>query len=299
MNVPHAQSLLEIFRSARHSEPVGCCLAVGVVFATVSGYLPGAPANWIPAAMALALAVMIVAYDGPFDIDPFRAGGDGCLPRPQFSVGAFGCVVRCWRRDHSQVRDWDRKWFRCLHHGDHNDGSSRSDWGTTLVVGDRNDDNTHWTRIACAVAANVRWATGLASRHPANVSIDDWFAWYAGDDSCGSRGDCFDTDEHSKHDSCRYFVDHSAGCILCIPGSGTDVGNGGLCTDRSIDRVGGPISRDLSRCFETKKWSRNEAHCWSGGVNELPNRPGDKLLFDIPCKPVPICMAERETRDSL
>lgn len=55
-------------------------LLLGVGLAAASGYLPGddAPPTWIPAAVGLVLAVMIVAYDGPLKktpLAPFAMGG--------------------------------------------------------------------------------------------------------------------------------------------------------------------------------------------------------------------------------
>ena len=64
-------------------------LVVGVGLAGLSGYLPSqqAPATWLPAAVGLLLAIMIVAYDGPLKANAAGTGRDGSLSRAEFLAG--------------------------------------------------------------------------------------------------------------------------------------------------------------------------------------------------------------------
>lgn len=65
-------------------------LVVGVALASVSGFLPteGSPSSWLPAAIAVALAVMIVAYDGPLKATPIAPAAMGSCRVLSFLLGA-------------------------------------------------------------------------------------------------------------------------------------------------------------------------------------------------------------------
>lgn len=72
-----------------------CLLVAGVGFAAVSGYLPAdsVSATWLPAAVGIVLALMIVAYDGPLKstyLAPAAMGGCRML---SFLLGAAPCLV--------------------------------------------------------------------------------------------------------------------------------------------------------------------------------------------------------------
>ena len=65
-------------------------LIVGVGLAAVSGYLPSdvAPQTWLPGAVGLALAGLIVAYDGPLKPTPFAPAAMGGCRVLSFLLGA-------------------------------------------------------------------------------------------------------------------------------------------------------------------------------------------------------------------
>jgi len=65
-------------------------LVVGIAFAAASGYFPSdlAPATWLPAAVAIALAVMIVGYDGPLKKTPLAPAAMGSCRVLSFLLGA-------------------------------------------------------------------------------------------------------------------------------------------------------------------------------------------------------------------
>ena len=76
-------------------------LVFGIVASAVSGFLPGSfrgevaplPSTWLPGAIALVLAVMIVAYDGPLKstvLAPYAMGSCRFL---SFLLGASPCLV--------------------------------------------------------------------------------------------------------------------------------------------------------------------------------------------------------------
>jgi 4-hydroxybenzoate polyprenyltransferase len=66
----------------------------GIVLAAASGLLPGEPARpiWLPAAVGIALAVMIVAYDGPLKHTPLAPAAMGSCRVLSFLLGAAPCV---------------------------------------------------------------------------------------------------------------------------------------------------------------------------------------------------------------
>ena len=68
-------------------------LVLGVVLAAISGYLPSElPPTWLPAAVGLALAVMIVAYDGPLKQTPVAPAAMGACRVLSFLLGASPCL---------------------------------------------------------------------------------------------------------------------------------------------------------------------------------------------------------------
>jgi 4-hydroxybenzoate polyprenyltransferase len=69
-------------------------LLVGVALSAVSGYLPAAdfPTTWLPAAVGVCLAVMIVAYDGPLKKTPLSAASMGGCRVLSFLLGAAPCI---------------------------------------------------------------------------------------------------------------------------------------------------------------------------------------------------------------
>ncbi len=70
-------------------------LVLGVVIAAVSGYLPGdgVEATWLPAVIAVALAVMIVAYDGPLKSTHAAPAAMGACRVLSFLLGAAPCLL--------------------------------------------------------------------------------------------------------------------------------------------------------------------------------------------------------------
>ncbi|MFK8113172.1 MAG: UbiA family prenyltransferase [Rubripirellula sp.] len=70
-------------------------LIVGVLLATVSGQLPSAnvATTWLPALVAILLAVMIVAYDGPLKKTPLAPAAMGACRVLSFLLGASPCLV--------------------------------------------------------------------------------------------------------------------------------------------------------------------------------------------------------------
>ena len=70
-------------------------LVSGVAIAGLSGYLPAAevPSTWLPAAVALALAVTIVAYDGPLKSTPLAPVAMGACRVLSFLLGAAPCIA--------------------------------------------------------------------------------------------------------------------------------------------------------------------------------------------------------------
>ena len=68
-------------------------LAIGVGIAATAGYLPGADSTNAPLLVALLLAVMIVAYDGPLKKTVLAPGAMGCCRILSFLLGASPLVV--------------------------------------------------------------------------------------------------------------------------------------------------------------------------------------------------------------
>lgn len=70
-------------------------LAVGVVAGSASGYLPDSDfaATWLPAAVSVALAVMIVAYDGPLKSTLLAPAAMGSCRFLSFLLGASPCLI--------------------------------------------------------------------------------------------------------------------------------------------------------------------------------------------------------------
>ncbi|TWU54528.1 prenyltransferase [Rubripirellula tenax] len=71
-------------------------LAAGVVIGSISGYLPGGseyPMTWLPAAISVALAIMIVAYDGPLKKTPAAPMAMGACRVLSFLLGASPCLA--------------------------------------------------------------------------------------------------------------------------------------------------------------------------------------------------------------
>lgn len=70
-------------------------LVVGVGLAALSGYLPSGklPATWMPSAIAAALAIMIVAYDGPLKRTPLAPPAMGSCRLLSFLLGASPCLA--------------------------------------------------------------------------------------------------------------------------------------------------------------------------------------------------------------
>ncbi len=70
-------------------------LVLGVALAAISGYLPrpDAPVTWLPAAIAVALAIMIVAYDGPLKSTVLAPAAMGSCRVLSFLLGAAPCLA--------------------------------------------------------------------------------------------------------------------------------------------------------------------------------------------------------------
>lgn len=69
-------------------------LILGVVLASVSGHIPNDhfPATWVPTAIGVALAIMIVAYDGPLKKTVLAPAAMGCCRVLSFLLGASPCI---------------------------------------------------------------------------------------------------------------------------------------------------------------------------------------------------------------
>lgn len=70
-------------------------LLLGVVMAGISGYLPAGelPSTWLPAAVAVALAAMVVAYDGPLKSTHVAPAAMGACRFLSFLLGAAPCLL--------------------------------------------------------------------------------------------------------------------------------------------------------------------------------------------------------------
>ncbi|QDT03021.1 prenyltransferase [Rubripirellula lacrimiformis] len=70
-------------------------LLLGIIIAAVSGYLPAQdrPTTWVPGVIAIALAGMIVAYDGPLKKTPAAPAAMGGCRVLSFLLGASPCMV--------------------------------------------------------------------------------------------------------------------------------------------------------------------------------------------------------------
>lgn len=70
-------------------------LLLGVVLAAASGYLPAEdrPATWLPAAVAICLAIMIVAYDGPLKSTFLAPAAMGSCRVLSFLLGASPALI--------------------------------------------------------------------------------------------------------------------------------------------------------------------------------------------------------------
>ena len=68
-------------------------LLLGVILAAVAGYLPGNNPTWLPAAIALALAAAIVAYDGPLKATPVAPAAMGGCRVLSFLLGASPVIT--------------------------------------------------------------------------------------------------------------------------------------------------------------------------------------------------------------
>ena len=70
-------------------------LLTGIGFATAAGRIPadGVPLTWLPAVVGLALAVMIVAYDGPLKKTPLAPVAMGGCRVLSFLLGASPCFA--------------------------------------------------------------------------------------------------------------------------------------------------------------------------------------------------------------
>ncbi len=69
-------------------------LVLGVVLAAACGYLPveNAPATWLPAAVGIVLAAMVVAYDGPLKATLLAPAAMGSCRVLSFLLGASPCL---------------------------------------------------------------------------------------------------------------------------------------------------------------------------------------------------------------
>ncbi|MEL6104503.1 MAG: UbiA family prenyltransferase [Planctomycetota bacterium] len=64
-------------------------LVIGLIFAAISGYLPGGgDSTWLPAVIGILLAAMIVAYDGPLKSTPLAPAAMGSCRVLSFLLGA-------------------------------------------------------------------------------------------------------------------------------------------------------------------------------------------------------------------
>ncbi len=70
-------------------------LVLGVILGSLSGYLPAenVGTTWLPAAIAIVLAVMIVAYDGPLKKTPLAPAAMGACRVLSFLLGASPVIV--------------------------------------------------------------------------------------------------------------------------------------------------------------------------------------------------------------
>lgn len=70
-------------------------LLAGIGIATTSGRIPadGAPTTWLPAMVATALAIMIIAYDGPLKKTPLAPAAMGSCRVLSFLLGASPCFA--------------------------------------------------------------------------------------------------------------------------------------------------------------------------------------------------------------
>lgn len=67
-------------------------LVLGIAAAVISGYLPGAPSSAMPGGVALVLATMIVAYDGPLKSTPIAPLAMGACRFLSFLLGASAAL---------------------------------------------------------------------------------------------------------------------------------------------------------------------------------------------------------------
>ena len=70
-------------------------LLIGILLAAASGYVPSAehPSTWLPAALGVVLAMMIVAYDGPLKKTPLAPAAMGSCRVLSFLLGAAPCLA--------------------------------------------------------------------------------------------------------------------------------------------------------------------------------------------------------------
>ncbi len=67
-------------------------LVLGIAVALISGYLPGAPSSAMPGVVALMLATMIVAYDGPLKSTPLAPLAMGACRSLSFLLGSSAAL---------------------------------------------------------------------------------------------------------------------------------------------------------------------------------------------------------------
>jgi 4-hydroxybenzoate polyprenyltransferase len=79
----------------RHAQTAGwALLIIGIGLAGLSGYVPSEiGGTWLPAAVALLLAIAIVAYDGPLKETPLAPAAMGSCRVLSFLLGASPCFV--------------------------------------------------------------------------------------------------------------------------------------------------------------------------------------------------------------
>jgi 4-hydroxybenzoate polyprenyltransferase len=78
-----------------HARAAGwTCLILGVIIAAISGYLPSdvEDTTWLPAVVAVALAIMVVAYDGPLKSTYVAPAAMGACRMLSFLLGASPCL---------------------------------------------------------------------------------------------------------------------------------------------------------------------------------------------------------------
>ena len=83
-------------------------LFLGITFATLSGFFPSVDLSttWLPALVSIALAIMIVAYDGPLKSTFLAPTAMGSCRFLSFLLGASPCIVSPPATPFTAFSDW-------------------------------------------------------------------------------------------------------------------------------------------------------------------------------------------------